>query len=163
VALRYFNVFGPRQDPLSQYAAVIPRFISAFLDGAPPIVFGDGEQSRDFTYVENVTEVNLLAANAAGVSGGTFNVACGERASLNEIIGEPRELTGRDIAPIQEDPRPGDVRHSMADISSAQRELGYEPAVDVRVGLKLTLEDHERRRGDGAPLSRTVPQGLTEE
>jgi UDP-glucose 4-epimerase len=146
VALRYFNVFGPRQDPLSQYAAVIPRFISAFLDGERPIVFGDGEQSRDFTYVENVTEATLLAANAEGVSGMAFNVACGERTSLNAIIAGLRELTGREIAPIHEDPRPGDVRHSLADISRAREELGYEPELDARAGLKLTLEHHEERR-----------------
>lgn len=146
VALRYFNVFGPRQDPLSQYAAVIPRFISAFLNGERPTVFGDGEQSRDFTYVDNVTEATLLAANADGVSGKAFNVACGERATLNAIIEELRELTGEEIAAIHDDPRTGDVRHSLADISAARKELGYEPGIDVRAGLKLTLEHHQQRR-----------------
>jgi UDP-glucose 4-epimerase len=149
VALRYFNVFGPRQDPLSQYAAVVPRFITAFLDGERPVVFGDGEQSRDFTFVQNVSDANLLAAYAEEVSGGTFNIACGESTSVNEIIDELRELTGREIVPIHTDPRPGDVRHSLADISRAREALGYEPAVDARAGLRITLEYHEAGRQEG--------------
>jgi nucleoside-diphosphate-sugar epimerase len=146
VALRYFNVFGPRQDPLSQYAAVIPKFITAFLEGERPVVFGDGEQSRDFTHVRNVVDANLLAADADNVSGKTLNIACGERISLNEIVQELCGLTGRDIEPVHAQPRPGDVRHSMADISRARETLGYEPAVDARAGLQATLEYHEARR-----------------
>jgi nucleoside-diphosphate-sugar epimerase len=136
VALRYFNVFGPRQDPASQYSAVIPMFITAFLDGQRPTIYGDGEQSRDFTYIENVLEATLLAARADGVAGETFNVASGERISLNTLIAELRKLTGKEIEPIYADPRPGDVRHSLADISKVRDALGYEPRTDALEGLR---------------------------
>jgi nucleoside-diphosphate-sugar epimerase len=139
VALRYFNVFGPRQDPLSEYAAVIPRFITAFLDGERPVVFGDGEQSRDFSYVDNAVEANVLASEAEGVAGRTFNIGCGERITLNRLLDELRGLTGEEIEAVYEDARPGDVPHSLADISSAREELGYEPLVDVREGLARTF------------------------
>jgi UDP-glucose 4-epimerase len=141
VALRYFNVFGPKQDPLSQYAAVIPNFISAVLAGQAPIVYGDGEQSRDFTYVDNAIEANLLAAHADGVGGETFNVACGDRISLNELLEELRALTGKRIEANYVEPRPGDLPHSHADIGRARERLGYEPGIDVRAGLAKTLED----------------------
>jgi nucleoside-diphosphate-sugar epimerase len=140
VALRYFNVFGPRQDPLSQYAAVIPRFITAFLNGRPPVVYGDGEQSRDFTYIDNAVQATVLAAAATGVAGEVFNVACGERITLNQLLEELRRLTGRGIKATYEEPRPGDVPHSLADISRARERLGYAPAVDARTGLAKTLE-----------------------
>jgi nucleoside-diphosphate-sugar epimerase len=140
VALRYFNVFGPRQDPLSQYAAVIPNFIAALMDGRPPRVFGDGEQSRDFTYVGNVVEGNVFAMDAEGVGGKVFNVAGGQRTSLNTLLRTLERLTGRHVDPSYEDPRPGDVRHSQADISAAQRELGFRPEVSVEDGLRLTLD-----------------------
>jgi nucleoside-diphosphate-sugar epimerase len=140
VALRYFNVFGPRQDPLSQYAAVIPRFITAFLDGRPPTVYGDGEQSRDFTYIDNAVDATVLAGAASGVGGEPFNVACGERITLNQLLAELRRLTGREIEAIYEEARPGDVPHSLADISRARERLGYAPAVDARTGLAKTLE-----------------------
>jgi UDP-glucose 4-epimerase len=140
VALRYFNVFGPRQDPLSHYAAVIPRFILAFLAGESPVVYGDGEQTRDFSYIDNTLDANLLAAAADGVAGETFNVACGERISLNDLIAELRSLTGQDIEAEHGEARPGDVRHSLADISAARARLGYEPRVKVREGLERTLE-----------------------
>jgi nucleoside-diphosphate-sugar epimerase len=139
VALRYFNVFGPRQDPLSQYAAVIPMFISAFLDDRSPIVHGDGDQSRDFTYVDNAVQATVLAAEAEEAAGQTFNVACGERTTLNELLEELRKLTGKEIEATYVDPRPGDVRHSLADISEACRVLGYEPAVGARAGLGKAL------------------------
>ena len=140
VALRYFNVFGPRQDPLSHYAAVIPKFILAFLEDRRPVVHGDGEQSRDFSYVDNAVEANLLAAAAKDVAGKTFNIACGERITLNDILGELRDLTGKQIEATYEDPRPGDLRHSLADISAAREQLGYKPGVGVRDGLQRTLD-----------------------
>jgi UDP-glucose 4-epimerase len=146
VALRYFNVYGPRQDPLSAYAAVIPRFIDAFLDGERPVIYGDGAQSRDFTYVEDVVEANLRAAAAEGAAGDVFNVARGQRVSLNKMVEMLRELTGRDLEPIHGDPRAGDVRESEADTSRTKQILGYAPQTDLEEGLRLTIEDHERRR-----------------
>ena len=140
VALRYFNVFGPRQDPLSQYAAVIPNFILAMLEGNSPTVHGDGEQTRDFTYIDNVVDANLLAMTADGVSGKAYNVACGERYSLNQLIQLIREVTGQDVEAEFTDPRPGDVPHSMADITLARTELGYEPAVTFEDGVRNTVE-----------------------
>jgi UDP-glucose 4-epimerase len=139
VSLRYFNVFGPRQDPLSQYAAVIPRFMTSLLEGRPPTVFGDGEQSRDFTYVENVVEANLLAAASEDGVGETFNIACGQRVTLNELVDQLRRLTGADVEIRYEPPRPGDVKHSQADIARAGRVLGYRPAVGFEEGLSRTL------------------------
>jgi nucleoside-diphosphate-sugar epimerase len=139
VSLRYFNVFGPRQDPLSQYAAVIPNFISAALQGLRPTVFGDGEQSRDFTYVDNVVEANLLAARADIAAGAVYNVACGEGITLNRLLSELGSAVGRDIEAHHADPRPGDVRHSQADISRIRGELGYEPSVGFQEGLRRTL------------------------
>ena len=140
VALRYFNVFGPRQDPLSQYAAVIPNFITALMDGRAPTVFGDGEQSRDFTYVGNVVEGNVRAMYAEGVAGKVFNVAAGQRTSLNELLQILERLSGRHINPRYEQPRPGDVRHSHADVSAAERGLGFRPRVSVEEGLRRTLD-----------------------
>jgi nucleoside-diphosphate-sugar epimerase len=140
VALRYFNVFGPRQDPFSQYSAVIPNFITALMDGRSPSVFGDGEQSRDFTYVGNVVEGNVLAMDAEGVGGKVFNVAAGQRTSLNELLQTLEQLSGRHVDPSYEEPRPGDVPHSHADISAAERELGFRPRVSVEEGLRLTLD-----------------------
>lgn len=140
VAIRYFNVFGPRQDPRSQYAAVIPNFIAALMRSERPTIHGDGEQSRDFTYVENVVEGNVLAAEAAEAAGKVYNVACGERVTLNELFSELADLLGSDLEPVYSDPRPGDVRHSLADISAARRDLGYEPTVLLREGLARTIE-----------------------
>ncbi len=138
VALRYFNVFGPRQDPLSQYAAVIPNFITAILTGTSPTIFGDGEQSRDFTYIDNVVDANLLAANADGVAGETFNIACGERITLNGMLANLGEISGRQVEATHIDSRPGDIRHSLADISRARELLGYDPKVDFAEGLGRT-------------------------
>lgn len=139
VALRYFNVFGPRQDPHSDYAAVIPGFISAFLAGRSPLIHGDGEQSRDFTYVDNVVEANLLAARANGVRGLTFNVAAGRRSTLNELVAELRSISGRDISAEHGPERPGDVRHSWADLTRAGTALGYHPRIDFPEGLRRTV------------------------
>jgi nucleoside-diphosphate-sugar epimerase len=140
VSLRYFNVFGPRQDPKSQYAAVIPAFITAALDGKRPTVHGDGSQTRDFTYVENVVEANLLACEARDAEGQAMNVACGERISLLDLLAEIGRITGRDIDPVFDAERPGDVKHSLADISKAERLLGYQPVVSFAEGLRRTID-----------------------
>ena len=140
VSLRYFNVFGPRQDPNSQYAAVIPKFIIAMSKGEKPHIYGDGEQSRDFTFIDNVVEANLLAANAPGVSGEMFNIACGERYTINELVAKINEIIDTNIEPVYEPPRTGDVRHSMASIEKAGRYLGYRPLVTFEEGLQKTVE-----------------------
>ena len=140
VAIRLFNVFGPRQDPQSHYAAVIPRFIAALLAGRAPVVFGDGEQSRDFTFVENVVDAALLAVEADGVPGGVYNVACGASCTLNDLVDRLRQLTGADIQPIHQPDRAGDIRHSLADISRAERAFGYMPVIGLEEGLQLTVE-----------------------
>ena len=140
VALRYFNVFGPRQDPTSQYAAVIPNFITALLTGQPPVIFGDGEQSRDFTYVANVVDANMLAMEADGVSGKVYNVACGERVTLNRLVSELCDLLGSDVEPLYAAPRLADIKHSLADLTRTRRELGYEPSVPLREGLERTVQ-----------------------
>ena len=136
VSLRYFNVFGPRQNPYSQYAAVIPKFIIALLNNSPPTVYGDGEQSRDFTFVKHVVEANVRACESSKT--GTFNVACGRRSTLNELIALLSEIIGRSIAPTYGAPRLGDVRHSLADISKA-RSLGYEPHSNLKKELEETV------------------------
>jgi len=138
VALRYFNVFGPRQDPQGEYAAVIPKFIRLMLDGERPVIYGDGEQSRDFSYIENVVEANVSAAES-DVSSEVFNVACGGRVTVNELVETLNGLLGTDLDPVYDDPRPGDVRHSQADISKAKEYLGYEPDVGFKQGLKRTI------------------------
>ena len=154
VSLRYFNVFGPRQDPRSEYAAVIPSFIAALLEGRSPRVYGDGAQSRDFTYVENAVKANLLAADADGVAGDVFNVACGEMISLNLLLDELKTVTGRPLDAVYEESRPGDLRHSLADISRAREALGYEPSISLREGLSRTF-DHLQlaEAGPAAPAS----------
>ena len=140
IALRYFNVFGPRQDPASQYAAVIPKFISSFFHGESPSIHGDGEQSRDFAYIDNVVHANLLACQAPSeATGRMYNCACGERTTLNELAAMLKAFTGSEASPVYIDRRPGDIEHSLADISAAQRWLGYEPIVHVREGLERTV------------------------
>ena len=139
VALRYFNVFGPRQDPRSEYAAVIPRFIAALRARRSPTIFGDGEQSRDFTYVDNVIDANLLAMDAADAPGQVFNVACGERITLNQLLDALRELMGSDVEAVRTEPRPGEIRHSLADCGRARESLGYEPSVGFREGLERMI------------------------
>ena len=147
VALRYFNVFGPRQDPKSQYAAVIPNFIAAMLENTSVTIFGDGEQSRDFSYVDNVVQANLLAMSAADVTGKVFNIACGRKVTLNELAIKLRELVGTDVETRYAPPRPGEVLHSLADLTRARSELGYEPEVDLEEGLRRTVE-HYRAQAD---------------
>ena len=137
-ALRYFNIFGPRQDPNGDYAAVIPKFISLMLDGEQPIIYGDGEQSRDFTFIDNAIQANILAAEG-DVSGEAFNVGSGGRVTVNELVDTLNDLLETDIDPVYDDPRPGDVRHSHADISKAQNLLGYDPSVDFEAGLAQTI------------------------
>ena len=141
VSLRYFNVFGPRQDPGSQYSGVVSRFISALLSDERPVIYGDGEQSRDFTYIENVVYANLSAAEAPDAAGKVINVANGERITLNQLLAELKELTGKqDVTVEYLEPRVGDVRHSLADITMARELLGYESRVDLREGLKRTID-----------------------
>ncbi|MDH4070572.1 MAG: SDR family oxidoreductase [Ignavibacteria bacterium] len=140
VSLRYFNVFGPRQDPTSQYSAVIPKFIKAMQAGDQPMVYGDGEQSRDFTYVANVVEANLLAAEAEFEAGVSVNCACHERTTLNDLVKQLNVLLGTKIAPQYADPRPGDIKHSYADIGLAKKTIGFSPAIGFRKGLELTVD-----------------------
>ncbi|MCA9147988.1 MAG: SDR family oxidoreductase [Planctomycetales bacterium] len=140
VCIRYFNVFGPRQDPNSPYSAVIPLFITALLENRRPVIFGDGEQSRDFTFVENVVHGNLLAATAPDAVGKTINVANGRTTSLLRLIELLNELLGTDVEPDFQPPRAGDVKHSLADITRAQQLLGYEPPVSFEVGLRKSIE-----------------------
>jgi UDP-glucose 4-epimerase len=146
VTLRYFNVFGPRQDPNSQYAAVIPRFITAALEGRSPTVYGDGEQSRDFCFIDNVVEANLRAADAEGASGKVFNIACGTGTSLNRVLALLGEALGRPVVALYEPRRAGDVRHSLADISQAKTVLGYTAAVNFVAGLGKTLAWFQKQR-----------------
>lgn len=138
--VRYFNVFGPCQDPDSEYAAVIPRFIHAALNSGTPVIYGDGTQSRDFTYVENTVAATILAATAPKAVGQVINVACGERRSLLDVIGILEDLLGDRITPVFEAPRLGDVKHSQASIAKAGRLLGYVPRVGFREGLSETVE-----------------------
>ena len=141
VSLRYFNVFGPRQDPQSTYAAVIPRFITCVLRGEPPTVYGDGLQTRDFTYIDNVVQANLAACAAPKAAcGGVFNIACGERVSLLDILEIVYGLAGKRVAPKFEPSRAGDVRDSLADITKARDVVGYDPKVAFRDGLRKTFE-----------------------
>jgi UDP-glucose 4-epimerase len=139
VSLRFFNVFGPRQNPASEYAAAVPRFVTRMLAGERPEIFGDGHQSRDFTFVVNVVRACVLAGSAPGASGLAVNVGCGERISLLELVETINNLLGTRIEPVFAPPRPGDVRHSQASISKARDVLGYEPEVSVREGLAETL------------------------
>ncbi|MGD9402362.1 MAG: SDR family oxidoreductase [bacterium] len=139
VTLRYFNIFGPYQDPTSQYAAVIPIFINKLARGESPVVYGDGEQSRDFTYIDNAVQANLLAATAERAPGTVINVACGERFTLNELLTRLHGLVGKDVPATYEAARPGDVKHSLGDITRAREVLGYEPLVTFEDGLKATV------------------------
>ena len=138
VALRYFNIFGPHQDPNGAYAAVIPKFIGLMADGDRPVIYGDGEQSRDFTYIDNAIEANISAAES-DVSGETFNVGCGGQTTINDLVETLNEKLGTDIDPIHDEPRAGDVRHSTADISKARDQLGYDPSVGFERGIEQTI------------------------
>ncbi len=144
--LRYFNVFGPRQDPESQYAAVIPRFATRLLAGKSPIVYGDGEQTRDFTFISNVIDANWLAATSPSAAGEVFNIGCGTRTSLNQLIGELNQILGTSIESIHEPARTGDVRHSVADVSKAKQLLDYAPRVSFRDGLQRVLDWYRLHR-----------------
>ncbi len=139
IALRYFNVFGPRQDPRSPYAAAVPIFVTAALAGEAPRVFGDGRQTRDFTYVDNVVEANLLALRAPVGCGGVYNVAAGVETDLNKLLATLAAIVGHEIVPVYAPPQPGDIARSVADISQARRVLGYEPRVSLREGLERTV------------------------
>jgi UDP-glucose 4-epimerase len=153
VALRYFNVFGERQDPLSGYAAVIPKFIRLMLDGQRPTIFGDGETSRDFTHVDNIVHANLAAAAAPDAAGAVLNVAVGSSHTLNELVSTLRGLLDSDLEPEYADPRPGDVPESLADIDLARQLIGYDPQVGFEDGLRRTIEWIAERRvvGGAAP------------
>jgi len=140
VSLRYFNIFGPKQDPASIYSAVIPRFIDALLKEHPPLIFGDGEQSRDFTYIDNVVQANLLAMSAEHLHGEAINIACGKRVSLNQLLNILKEIVGSKVSPVHEEPRKGDVKHSLADINKGKKILNYDPQVGIEMGLKKTVE-----------------------
>jgi len=147
VAIRYFNVFGPRQDPNSPYSAVIPLFITAILSGKRPVVYGDGLQSRDFTFVANVVHANLLAADVPGVPGRALNAANGKSIHLLELLDALNELLGTAVEPVHEPPRPGDIRESMADITLARTLLGYEPQVDFHEGLRRSIDYYRQIAG----------------
>ncbi|MBN1817072.1 MAG: SDR family oxidoreductase [Sedimentisphaerales bacterium] len=140
ISLRYFNVFGPRQDPASQYAAAIPAFVTSILKHQPPTVYGDGEQSRDFTYIDNVVQANLLAARAPRTAGEVINIACGERITVNAILAMINEIAGRNVKACYVPARSGDVKHSLADITLAREVIGFEPVVSFRRGLETAID-----------------------
>jgi len=147
ICLRYFNVFGPKQDPFSEYSAVIPKFIKALAQKRRPDIYGDGEQTRDFTYVHNVVMANLLASSAEGVAGEVINIACGERFSLNRMLKFLQGVFNLDIDPVYSDPRPGEVRDSLADVTKARKLLGYEPQTSFFEGLNKTVQWFTRQNG----------------
>ncbi|HSW44721.1 MAG TPA: SDR family oxidoreductase [Phycisphaerae bacterium] len=144
ISLRYFNVFGPRQDPKSQYAAAIPAFVTALLRDEPPIIYGDGEQTRDFTFIDNVVHANLLAAKAPRTEGQVINIACAERISVNDIIRLINRLLGKNVVPKYVDPRPGDVKHSLAAIDLARQIIGFEPVVSFEEGLRRAIDWYKK-------------------
>lgn len=139
VALRYFNVFGPRQDPSSSYAAAIPRFVAALQRNEQPVVYGDGEQTRDFVYITDVVDANIRASRQPDVSGNVYNVASGRSVSVNQVLRALSQVTGETICPIYASPRSGDIQHSLADITLATRDLGFEPKVEFEEGLATTV------------------------
>jgi nucleoside-diphosphate-sugar epimerase len=140
ISLRYFNVFGPNQDPKSQYAAAIPAFVTAILKDQSPTIYGDGEQSRDFTYIDNIVEANLLAARVDKTNGEVINIACGQAVTVNEIINMINASLGKNVKSIYADPRPGDVKHSLADITAATNLIGYKPVISFEQGLKKAID-----------------------
>ena len=151
VSLRYFNVFGPKQDPASIYSAVIPRFINALLRRKSPLIFGDGEQSRDFTYIDNVVHANLLAMSAEDCQGEVMNIACGSRTSLNQLLEILVGIIGSEVNPVYSEPRKGDIKHSLADIHKAKQLLHYDPLVGIESGLAKTVEYFKNRPNDTSP------------
>ncbi|MGD0596239.1 MAG: SDR family oxidoreductase [Sedimentisphaerales bacterium] len=140
ISLRYFNVFGPHQDPTSQYAAAIPAFVTSILKDKPPTIYGDGEQTRDFTYVDNVVEANLLAARAKQTKGEVVNIACGEAITVNAIIDMINKIVGKNIKPTYAPSNKGDVKHSLANISQAKKLIGFKPVVSFKDGLRKAIE-----------------------
>ncbi len=147
ISLRYFNVFGERQDPQSQYAAAIPAFISRMLRDQPPIIYGDGEQTRDFTYVDNVVDANLQAANAPRVQGDVVNIACGKSVTINQVVAAINQLMGKKLKPTYEPERAGDVKHSLADISLARKMFGFNPTLTFEEGLNRSFEWYRTNPG----------------
>ena len=146
LCLRYFNVFGPRQDPNSQYAAVIPKFITCFFRNTSPQIYGDGTQSRDFTYIDNVVYANMLAIEAKSTSGQVLNIACGRRTSLNDLVELLKNLLSSKVSPDYAEPRAGDIKHSLADISKARYILGYSPKTSFEQGIKKTIEWYKNNK-----------------
>jgi nucleoside-diphosphate-sugar epimerase len=140
ISLRYFNVFGPHQDPTSQYAAAIPAFVTSILKDEPPTIYGDGKQTRDFTYVDNIVEANLLAARAKQTKGEVVNIACGEVITVNAIIDMINNIVGKSIKPMYVPSRKGDVKHSLADITQAKKLIGFKPVILFEEGLKKAIE-----------------------
>jgi UDP-glucose 4-epimerase len=139
ISLRYFNVFGPYQDPTSQYAAAIPAFVTLILKDKSPTIYGDGEQSRDFTYIDNVVDANLLAARVKHTAGEVINIACGQAVTINQIIGMINKLVGKNVKPIYAPSRAGDVKHSLADITLARKTIGFNPAISFQQGLEKAI------------------------
>ena len=158
VALRYFNVFGPRQDPSSPYSGVLAKFCTAYLEEGQPVIFGDGEQTRDFTYVENAVQANLLALEAPNASGKVFNVGIGGRVSLNQVTETLAEISGNNLEVKHEPPREGDIRDSQADISQAREVLGYDPPVDFEEGLRRTFEWYRTMKAKTLQAQQTAHQ-----
>jgi len=154
VALRYFNVFGPRQDPSSQYSGVVSRFLEAIASGEAPVIYGDGEQTRDFTYVENVADINLAACQNPAAAGRVYNVGCGARTSLNELWSLMARAAGSSLEPVYQAKRAGDVPHSQADISLATAEIGYQPRVSLREGIERSLEFYGVRGHSGSATTK---------
>jgi nucleoside-diphosphate-sugar epimerase len=152
-AVRYFNVFGPRQDPTSQYSGVLSRLMLAILKGEPLVIYGDGEQSRDFTYIDNIVDETLRACDATGASGKVFNGGTGARITLNEVVRLLEKLTGKKLEVKYDPPRPGDILHSQADVSLARKVLGYEPSVLFEEGLKRTWDWYKSAYGTGGSAS----------
>ncbi len=140
ICLRYFNVFGPRQDPGSEYAAVIPKFITLMMRGKSPPIYGDGEQSRDFTFIDNVVQANIEACKARGAAGKVFNIACGKAVTINELVHKLNGIFQARIQPIYKGPRKGDIKHSLADISQARKVLRYSPDITFDLGLNKTVQ-----------------------
>lgn len=159
VSLRYFNIFGPRQDPSSPYSGVLAKFCAAFLEDAPPVIFGDGEQTRDFTYVDNAVQANLLACEAPNVSGKVFNIGVGGRFSLNQTVELLNKISGKQLDAKYEPPRDGDIRDSQADIKRAREFLGYDPQVSFEEGLRRTFEWYQMTRDRAQAQEPTTAPG----
>ena len=157
VCLRYFNIFGPRQDPGSPYSGVMAKFCTAFLEETEPVIFGDGSQSRDFTYVDNAVQANLLACEAPSVSGKVFNIGTGDRISLNDVVDTLGKISGRPLKTRHDPPRDGDIRDSQADIDQARALLGYEPTVRLEEGLQRTYDWYRATQAKIQSLSNAKP------